>query len=88
MSNEKLYEIALAEYTTFGGACNTRGLRDAVDAVADAVRAEHQNKCAHNWHDYGQVNQSWCGKCNALAVTGYENRPFTALAQQEQSNEH
>lgn len=34
--------------------------------------------CAHHWHDYGQMNVSWCHKCEAKAVTGYEHNPFTA----------
>lgn len=35
-------------------------------------------ECPHEWQDYGQMNVVRCCKCEARAVTGYEERPFTA----------
>lgn len=36
--------------------------------------------CAHNWHDYGKVNQVWCNRCDALAARGFEEAPYGKLA--------
>ena len=35
-------------------------------------------ECCHSWQDYGQMNVVRCNKCEARAVSGYEDRPFTA----------
>ena len=50
----------------------------AQQAPAEAQAQGGGEVCAHSWYDYGQANVSWCRKCEAKAVTGYEDRPFSA----------
>jgi hypothetical protein len=44
------------------------------------VLAQQPAACAHSWHDYGTVNRAWCSRCNAVAVTGHEDRPYGVLS--------
>ena len=42
------------------------------------AQAQGGGECCHSWEDYGQMNVVRCNKCEARAVNGYEDRPFTA----------
>ena len=57
-----------------------QGVRKVLRRVMRPTESQAQGggECCHSWQDYGQMNVVRCNKCEARAVNGYEDRPFTA----------